>query len=232
MLLSPAQEATLARKLGPAVSSAGLSTKIIGHDSNWGNTAYALALMGDSAAAPYLDGTAFHCYSGDPSQQSQVKSAYPTKNVYSTECSGGQWSTDFGSNEWWDVHNLVIGVTRNWAKTVVKWNLALDQNGGPTNGGCGNCRGVVTINSTTGEAAYNVEYYALGHASKFVRPGAYRIASSTYGAGNVETVAFRNMDGSKAVIVLNGSGKSQTLNVVWKGFTTSLPSGVAATYAW
>ena len=42
----------------------------------------------------------------------------------------------------WHARNLVLGVTRNWAKTVVNWNLALDPTGGPHNGGCDTCTGV------------------------------------------------------------------------------------------
>ncbi len=234
MLLSPDQEAVLVQKLGPALGSAGLRTKIIGYDGNWGNTSYALELLGDARANPYLDGTAFHCYSGDPTAQSELHSVHPTKAIYLTECSGGEWSTDFASNLWWDVHTLVIGATRNWAKTVLKWNLALDQDHGPTNGGCANCRGVITIDRLTGATTYNVEYYSLGHVSKFVQPGAHRIASTTFGAGNLESVAFENPDGSKALIVLNGSSGTRTFAVAWRGrsFPYSLPAGVVATFNW
>src|SRR6185436_18886207 len=45
----------------------------------------------------------------------------------------------------WLARNLVLGVTRNWAKTVVNWNLALDPSGGPHKGGCDTCTGVVTV---------------------------------------------------------------------------------------
>ena len=82
----------------------------------------------------------------------------------------------------------MIGATRGWAKSVILWNLALDENHGPHTGGCGDCRGVVTISS--GSVTWNVEYYALAHASRFTRPGARRIAS-TSNADRVETVASR-----------------------------------------
>jgi len=40
---------------------------------------------------------------------------------------------------------VVIGNLRNWGKTVFFWNVALDENDGPRNGGCPNCRGIITI---------------------------------------------------------------------------------------
>ena len=234
MQLSAAQAAALVRKLGPALAAAGLRTKLVGYDGNWGDTSYPLALLGDEGANPYLDGTAFHCYTGDPTAQSQVHAAYPTKGIYLTECSGGGWSTDFASNLWWDVHTLVIAACRNWAKTVVKWNLALDENHGPTNGGCQDCRGVVTVDSRTGQVTYNVEYYSLGHASRFVRPGAHRVESTTFGAGDLESVAFLNPDGTKALVVLNGSGRSRGFNLTWNGqaLPYALPAGAVATFTW
>jgi glucosylceramidase len=61
------------------------------------------------------------------------------------------------------------------------------------NGGCADCRGVVTIDSGVGGVIEHSEYYSLGHASKFVVAGARRI-SSTNLSGTIETVAFRNPD--------------------------------------
>jgi hypothetical protein len=42
------------------------------------------------------------------------------------------------------IMELIIGATRNWAKSVALWNLVLDQNHQPFLGGCKTCRGVVT----------------------------------------------------------------------------------------
>jgi glucosylceramidase len=89
------------------------------------------------------------------------------------------------------------------------------------------------IDSGTGNLRYNVEYYALGHASKFVVPGARRISSTTL-SGDIETVAFRNPDNSVAVIALNAGGSSKTFTVRWNGqsFNHTLPAGAVATYKW
>lgn len=234
MRMEPADQANFVKNnLGPAFASNGIVTKIIVWDHNWDEPTYPTSVLDDAAARPYIAGSAFHCYAGNVGAQSQTRSAYPDKGIWFTECSGGEWASDFGSNLKWNMQNLIIGATRNWGKSVLFWNMALDQNFGPQNGGCSNCRGVVRIDSTNGNVTYNVEYYVLGHASKFVAPGALRIDSSSY-ANGVETVAFRNPDGSKVLIALNASAASAGLKVRWAGqaFLTNLPAGAVATFKW
>ena len=235
MLMSASEQANFIKNnLGPALASAGLTTKIVAFDHNWDTPAYPQTVLADTGAYPYIDGSAFHCYAGTVDAQTTVHNAYPNKNIYFTECTGGDYSPAFAGNLQWDLQNLVIGATRNWAKTVVKWNMALDTTRGPTNGGCTNCRGVVTINQSTGAVIYEVEYYALGHASKFVVPGAYRISSNTFGTGSIEDVAFKNPDGSKVVIVLNSGTVSNTFKIRAGGQSISytLPAGGVATFKW
>jgi glucosylceramidase len=131
---------------------------------------------------------------------------------------------------------LVIEATRNWAKSVVLWNLALNQNHQPYLGGCSSCRGVVTVDESASPARVvpTVDFTALGHASKFVLPGAYRIASNTFEQGSLEDVAFRDPDGSIVLIVLNGSGLSTTFNIAWKDrfATYKLDPASVATFRW
>jgi glucosylceramidase len=114
------------------------------------------------------------------------------------------------------------------------WNIALDEKFGPHLGGCKDCRGVVTIHSETGEITRNFDYYALAHASRFVRPGAHRIAS-TFGQDGIETVAFQNADDlSIALIVLNGANVKRTFSVAYKGqsFAYDLPAASVLTLTW
>jgi glucosylceramidase len=180
-----------------------------------------------------VQGVAWHCYGGDVSAQGKVHDAHPDKDVYFTECSGGEWAPKFADNLKWTVANLVIGATRNWARGVAMWNLALDENHGPHLGGCGNCRGIVTINSKTGAVTRNVEYYAFAHASKFVARGAYRIESNEPNA-ELPNVAFRNPDGSLVLIVLNSSVSPQRIAVRdgFASFSYSMPAEAVATFVW
>src|SRR6185503_13739289 len=118
----------------------------------------------------------------------------------------------FADNLSWMVRTLIIGATRNWARGVLLWNLVLDTARGPHLGGCGNCRGVVTIDPRHGSVVRNEEYYALAHASRFVRPGARRIRSNV--ADNLDNVAFRNTDGSRVLIVLNADARERRFEVL------------------
>jgi glucosylceramidase len=235
--LTAAQESTfIARDLGPAIARAGLPTKILAYDHNWDDPAYPEQILADPAAARYVAGVAWHCYAGDPSAQAAVHAADPAAGEYLTECSGTQ-SADpaatFGDTLDWQTANLIIGATRDWASSVTTWNLALDPSGGPSMN-CTTCTALVTVDNAAGTARYNAEYYVLGQAAKFVRPGAVRIASGTFGPGRIQDVAFRNRDGSTALIVLNSASGPQAFGVSQRGasFTYSLPSGAVATFTW
>jgi glucosylceramidase len=234
MRLSPVQRsAIIGSDVGPLFTRRGIRAQIWDWDHNWDEPASPLAVLADSVARRYVAAVAWHCYGGDISAQTVVHDKYPDKDTYFTECSGGQWAPVWADNLKWYVSKMVIGNARAWAKGVALWNLALDENHGPHMGGCGDCRGVVTINSATGEITRNPEYYALAHASRFVRPGAVRIGSSA--PNGFETVAFRNADHrSTALIVLNATTSASKLavRVGYMSFTTSLPAGAVATFTW
>lgn len=236
--LTASQEATLIGSyLGPAIKAAGLSTKILAYDHNWDDTSYPETILGNSTAAQYVSGVAWHCYAGDPSAQTTVHNAYPNTDTYFTECSGSQsanTANTFSDSLDWQTENLIIGATRNWAKSVVTWNMALNPSGGPSMN-CTNCTAAVTVDNNAGTATYNAEYYVLGQASKFVKPGAVRIDSNTFGSGNIEDVAFRNPDGSNALVVLNAdASNAHTFNVSENGqtFSYTLPAKAVATFTW
>jgi glucosylceramidase len=226
----------IADNLGPAIQSAGLSTKILDYDHNWNDPSFPETVLGDSAAAQYVSGTAWHCYAGDPSAMSTVEAQYPSYGTYQTECSGTQASDPadtFADTLDWEAQNLLIGSVRNYSSSVVTWNMALDPSGGPSMN-CTTCTAVVTVDNSAGTATYNAEYYALGQLSKFVLPGAVRIASSTYGSGSIEDVAFRNPSGATALLVLNDNSSAQTFGVNEDGqsFSYTLPAGAVATFTW
>lgn len=198
--------------LGPAFSDAGIATKIVIYDHNWDRPQYPIEILNDAEAKSFIAGSAFHAYAGNVSAMTTVHNAHPDKGLYFTEISGGRWATNFGDNLMWNMSNIFIGTTRNWSKVVLLWNLALDENDGPKNNGCQDCRGVVTINSTTGEVTRNVEYYSLAHFSKFIRPGATRI-SSTAQPSAPEHVAFVNVDGTTVLVVSNADKEGKTVSV-------------------
>jgi glucosylceramidase len=242
------EEARLAETVGPALRRAGLRTKLLGYDHNWSlhpndggppddraNPNYADSLL-DSPAARWFAGTAFHCYSGDPESQSALHDQHPDKDIYFTECSGtqsGNPATTFPDTLHWHTRFLTVGAVRNWAKTVITWNLALDPANGPHNGGCDTCKGVVTIDPATGRAIREADYYVLGHVTKFVHPGAVRIGSSV--ADTIWDVAFRNPDGSIVLLAVNddwGTGSKRfNVRLGRSAFSYDLPAGGVVTFA-
>ena len=221
--------------LGPKFQAAGIGTKIIIYDHNFDNTNFAISILNDAAAKPFIAGSAFHAYAGDVSAMSTVHAAHPDKGLYFTEISGGTWATNFSDNLMWNMRNIFIGTTQNWSKCALLWNLALDQNGAPHENGSSTCRGVVTINFSSGQVSLNQEYYAIGHFSKFVRPGAVRVALNLPPAlTEFGAVAFLNPDGSKAIIVCNYSSSIKVFSIKQgeKNFSYSLPEKSVASIIW
>ena len=256
MDLPVAQEAKLIVALGRAFRRARIDTKIFGYDHNWSmhpadiattppgeepETEYPTDLL-NSDAGRWIAGTAFHCYSGDPSRQTELHRDFPDKGIWFTECSGSHGPSDppaqvFSDTLKWHSRNLVLGVTRNWGKTVVNWNLALDPAGGPHNGGCDTCTGVVTVGPGM-TVTENAEYFTLGHLARFVEFGARRIASTSFGTtgwnGQIMDVAFRTRDGSTVLVVHNENDDPRTFAVAQGGrsFDYTLPGGALASFTW
>ena len=218
------------KSLGPAFKAAGLSTKIIVYDHNCDVPAYATTILGDTAAAGYVDGAAFHLYAGDISALNQVHQAYPSRNLYFTEqytSSAGSFAGDLK----WHITNVIIGSMNNWSRNALEWNLAADASYGPhTPGGCTTCKGALTINGSV--ISRNVGYYIIAHASKFVPAGSVRIASSL--APQLPNVAFKTPAGKKVLIIMNNNSSPAGFNIRFKGrwITAYLNSGTAATFIW
>ena len=232
MLMLATQQATFIKNnLGPAFQTAGINTKIIIYDHNCDRPDYPLAILNDAAANPYVDGSAFHLYGGDISALSTVHNAFPNKNVYFTE----QWTSsdgNFSGDLKWHTKNVVIGSMRNWSKVALEWNLANNASFGPhTPGGCTQCKGALTINSSE-NFDRNVAYYIIAQASKFIPAGSIRIASNL--SGNLSNVAFKTPSGKIVVIVENDGATTELFNIKYNGrwITTSLESGSVGTYIW
>lgn len=230
MRVEPAERAAfIGQHLGPLLRQEKIATQIFDWDHNWDQPESPMGVLANPAARQYVSAVAWHCYAGDVTAQTPVHQAYPDKDVYFTECSGGEWAPKFEESFPWFMKNLIIGSVNHGARGVLLWNLALDEAHGPHAGGCGDCRGVVTIDARTGTVTRNLEYYALGHASRFVRQGAVRIATSP--VVGLDAVAFQNPDASLVLIVLN-SGKTPTEFAVDMGGRrqgVTLPVGAAIT---
>ncbi|OBZ71255.1 Endo-1,6-beta-D-glucanase [Grifola frondosa] len=171
--ISASQEAQIGIALRNLMDSNGFSgTKIIGYDHNWDDAAgYPINLMEQAGSATFA-GVAFHCYAGSVAEQDDFHSAYPTKEIYFTECTG-EYGSDWWSDIKWYIDNIFIGAIEHNSHNGLMWNLALDGNGNPKLPGtssCGTpCRPVATVNSD-GSYSLNQEFYVMAQASKAILP--------------------------------------------------------------
>ncbi|HUX28201.1 MAG TPA: glycoside hydrolase family 30 beta sandwich domain-containing protein [Terracidiphilus sp.] len=232
-MLATEQAAFFADDLGPAMAAAGLKTKVMAYDHNWDRPDYPKTIMKDPKAGALAAGTAWHHYAGNPDVMSTFHEQFPQKDQWVTEASGGAWQK---GNILTQEAAELIAVTRNWAKSYVLWALATDQNYGPHVGGCGTCRGLVTINldKPGNPVKREPDYYVLGHASKFLLPGAVRIGSDEPAEMQLKDVAFRNPDGTIVLYALNAADHSQAFRIGFhqKTAATILPAGSVATFVW
>lgn len=151
-----------------------------------------------------IDGIAFHWYSGDHFESVQyIADEYKDKELlFSEGCVEFSRFSDASptDNALMYAHDI-MGNLRAGMNGYLDWNIILDEKGGPNH--VGNfCDAPIMCNAKTGEIDVHLTYYYIGHFSRFVQPGAVRVLTSCYDR-NLETAAFKNPDGSKAVVVLN-----------------------------
>lgn len=235
MRLSAAARAEIIGKyLGPLLREQAPNVRILDWDHNWDLPQEPMAVLANPLASRYVAGVAWHCYAGDVAAQSKVRDAYPDKDVYMTECSGGDWEPVKSGGLALQARSLIVNTARHWARGILFWNLALDQDSGPHLGGCGNCRGLVTIDAVNGSITRTDDYYAIAHASRFVRRGALRIASSE-GKDGVDNVAFLDPEEGRIVMVVVNSADQQrrfSVAAAGRGFSYTLPRKSVATFVW
>ena len=233
-LYTPEQERDFVKKhLGPALAGAGLSgVKLLALDHNRDILeAHADASLGDPESAKYLWGMGLHWYvSKDFAASSRTHAKYPDKVILFTEgCfEGGKAIGSWEHGEGY-AHEM-IGDIRNWVNGYIDWNIVLDQRGGPNH--VGNfCDAPVIVDTNTKEVRYGPSFFYIGHFSKYVKPGAHRIASDG-GPAALESAAFANPDGSLAVVVLNRTDAAVTFALAAGGetLTCTLPAHAIQTY--
>jgi glucosylceramidase len=244
--------------LGPAFEKTGIKTKVILFDHNGDRPDYPLSLLNDPEVAKYADGSGFHNYVGDiAAAMSLMHTARPDKNLYFTEQMVVERPGSPEINIANPVKNLILRTTQNWSRNVILWNLAADPLNDPhtDNGGCSMCQGAITINGDI--VSRNIAYYTVAHASKFVRPGSVRIASTNKGdktvslyedeqrpgvfraalSENMEimpNVAFRTPEGKIVLIVVNDTFSANSFRIQWNGKYAGirLSPGAVGTYVW
>ncbi len=226
------QRSLLVDHLAPALDRAGLSPHLWVLDDNFSRVDDADALLSDPAVRRASYGVAFHCYEGDVGALRTLRARHPGVPLAVSECSNGAWSTSFGDDLRFEARTLLLGAVRGGAEWLVKWNLVLDPQGGPTDGGCRRCRGLVGVDPATGRVERSAAYDAWGHVGRFVVPGARVLA--TRATSPVATVAFRNPDGSHVLVAFNEADTPAPLRVRWQGRSLAqrVDPGALVTLTW
>ena len=224
--------------LGPTLQKGGLGDKkLIAWDHNR-DLLYqrASTVLDDPEAAKYVWGIGYHWYETWTTSgmlfdnERRVQETYPKTNLLFTEGCVENFKLD-QVNEWrlgerygYSMLNDFNAGTVGWTD----WNVLLDETGGPNH--VGNfCFAPIIADTRTGKLIYTNAYYYIGHFSKFIRPGAKRIATTT-NRDWLQTTAFQNPDGKVAVVVLNSSDKKQDFQLWIKGQAAgaiSLPHSIA-----
>ncbi|HUI91440.1 MAG TPA: glycoside hydrolase family 30 beta sandwich domain-containing protein [Chitinivibrionales bacterium] len=219
----------------PQFAEKDLITKILLLDFNWYDIVAVEPFLTDTliTRSPHVGGVAFHGYFGDPATQTRVHDQYGL-NVYITERSS-QATLSTRAQQQQNFVDMVY-MTRNWARSYVKWPVATDENWGPHIGGCSTCMGMVRVHASDAKAGqfdYLIDYYTIGHLSKFVRNGARRIFSTA--DSTVLNVAFVNTNGSIALVAYNNDSlAAHVFKVLWgsKSFTYGIPASASMTFFW
>lgn len=223
--------------LGPALHKAGRKDlKLMVWDHNRG-LAYqrGATVLSDPEAARYVWGTAFHWYVGDMFETlSRLHDAFPNKAIFFSEgCNYPfSWNT-FEDWKWGENYgHSMINDFNHWATGWTDWNVLLDEEGGP-NHVKNFCFAPVHADTRKGTLHYQNSYYYIGHFSKYVRPGARRLACTSTQA-ELEATAFENTDGSKVAVMMNRTDKPQNADL-WvngKAAKVPLPPHSIATLLW
>ncbi len=234
LMLGEEQDVFIREHLGPAFRKAGIKTKIVLYDHNLDHPLYVVDILKDKDAAKYIDGSGWHLYGGTVDAMTAVHQEFPNKNIYFTE----QSTTERRNAKPNEIHiaqpvaRVMVGVSRNWSKNVLLWNLAADPDNGPhtDNGGCTGCSGALRLDGD--DVSRLLAFYTVGHVSKFVPTGSLRVASDT--SETLPNVAFKTPAGKTVLVVSNTSpaGQSFTIQSGKQSFTSTLKSGSVGTYVW
>jgi glucosylceramidase len=208
----------LKKYLGPTMKKEGLSEKkIVVWDHNRDLLSQrANTIFDDPEASKYAWGIGFHWYEpwsgGNPMYDNvyNVRESYPTKNLLFTEGCVDKFDTS-GYQSWPNAEKFGHSMIHDFNNGTVGWtfwNVLLDEQGGPNHVG-NYCFAPIHGDTKTGKLIYTPTYYYIGHFSKFIRPNAKRI-SSTSSKSHLITTSFLNEDGKIATIVMNQSADTIT----------------------
>jgi len=145
---------------------------------------------------------------------------------------------EFDDGDVWG--NIIFNDLEAGTSAWLYWNAILDETGGPWavspvhgNPDPNIQHPVVIVNKTTHEVTYTGTYWYLAHFSKFVKPGAVRVATSGVKKG-VRAMAFATSNGGYVVELLNSLRQAAPVNLEFDGkvLTVDLPGRSITTVTW
>jgi O-glycosyl hydrolase len=194
MLMTPDQAADFAPFLGRALRAQGLGTRVACCDAEgWQDaSSFAQAVLSSPRSAPAIGLITGHGYTAAPTFP--LTSRRP---VWETE-----WSTFQPWDPAWDDGSTASGLT--WANNIFTALTGADVNGflywwGASTSGEGGVDNEGLINISDGTYQPSGRLWAFAGFSRFIRPGAVRVAATSAVSG-LETVAFR--EGSRTILVV------------------------------
>jgi O-Glycosyl hydrolase len=171
--------------------------------------AYVERILLDEGAARFIKGIGYQ-WAGRAHVR-RTRESFPALKVMQTEneCGDGRNSWDYA----FYVYDLLRHYLGEGASAYVYWNMVLES-GGKSSWGW-NQNSMVTIDTATGEAIYNPEFYVMRHFSAFVRPGALRLFTSGQWTGS--SLAFRDRSGDLVVVAANLQDRPRTIELLEAG---------------
>ena len=197
--------------LGPTLEKEGLGDKkIVVWDHNRDLISErANTIFEDPEASKYAWGIGFHWYEtwtgGLPKYDNlkNINESFPSKNMLFTE--GCQEGFDTERLHFWPnaerYGNSMINDFNSGVVGWTDWNILLDERGGP-NHVQNFCFAPIHANTKTGELIFTPTYYYIGHFSKFIKPGALRVSTTT-SRTTIESTSFQNPEGEIITVVMN-----------------------------
>lgn len=160
----------------------------------------------DEETNKMIQGVAFHWYTGEHFDAIKlVREKFPEKKLIFTEgCVEYSRFSDAGQLENAQMYAYdIIGNINAGMNAFIDWNIILNKEGGPNH--VGNfCDAPIMCDTKNDIIQENLSYTYIGHFSRYIEPGAKRIASTKY-TDKLEVVSLKNLNGSIVTVLLNRS---------------------------
>ncbi|HHV10365.1 MAG TPA: glucosylceramidase [Clostridiales bacterium] len=166
----------------------------------------------DDETEPMVGGVAFHWYSGDHFEGlNLIREKYPDKKLmFSEGCI--EYSRYAADNQLLNAqlyaHDM-IGNFNAGTNIFIDWNLILDQHGGP-NYSANLCEAPIMCGAEENSFCKKLSYHYLEHFSRYIKPGAKRIAYTKY-SNELDVLSVVNPGGGLAVIICNKEKENKAI---------------------